>query len=115
MKKVCLSLLMGLMVQMTFGQTLEKMQWFNEPEQWEIKNNVLSMSVTPQSDYWRISHYGFTVDDAPFYYATYIIGKTNRTNIKNKSYKFHVCQFETSALFVLLLSETFCTFAILGI
>ena len=36
MKKVCLSLLMGLMVQMTFGQTLEKMQWFNEPEQWEI-------------------------------------------------------------------------------
>lgn len=45
----------------------------------------------------------------------YIIGKTNRTNIKNKSYKFHVCQFETSALFVLLLSETFCTFAILGI
>ena len=71
MKKVCLSLLMGLMVQMTFGQTLEKMQWFNEPEQWEIKNNVLSMSVTPQSDYWRISHYGFTVDDAPFYYATY--------------------------------------------
>ena len=71
MKKVCLSLLMGLMVQMTFGQTLEKMQWFNEPEQWEVKNNVLSMSVTPQSDYWRISHYGFTVDDAPFYYATY--------------------------------------------
>ena len=42
MKKVCLSLLMGLMVQITFGQTLEKMQWFNEPEQWEIKNNVLS-------------------------------------------------------------------------
>ena len=41
-------------------------------EQWEIKDNkVLTMSVTPQSDYWRISHYGFTVDDAPFYYATY--------------------------------------------
>lgn len=41
MKKVCLSLLMGLMVQMTFGQTLEKMQWFNEPEQWEIKNKCI--------------------------------------------------------------------------
>ena len=53
------------------SQTLEKMLWFNEPEQWEIKNNSLSMFVTPQSDYWRISHYGFTVDDAPFYYATY--------------------------------------------
>lgn len=29
------------------------------------------MTVTPKSDYWRISHYGFTVDDAPFYYAEY--------------------------------------------
>lgn len=29
------------------------------------------MDVTPKSDYWRISHYGFTVDDAPFYYAEY--------------------------------------------
>ena len=29
------------------------------------------MFVTPQSDYWRISHYGFTVDDAPFYHSTY--------------------------------------------
>lgn len=55
----------------TMAQNLEKMQWFNEPEKWEIKNNSLSMYVTPQSDYWRISHYGFTVDDAPFYYATY--------------------------------------------
>lgn len=44
------------------AQSLEKMQWFNEPEKWEIKNNTLSMYVTPQSDYWRISHYGFTVD-----------------------------------------------------
>ena len=53
------------------AQTLEKMQWFNEPAQWSIDGNALHMFVTPQSDYWRISHYGFTVDDAPFYYATY--------------------------------------------
>ena len=53
------------------AQSLDKMQWFNEPEQWEIKNNSLVMDVTPHTDYWRISHYGFTVDDGPFYYATY--------------------------------------------
>ncbi len=52
------------------AQTLESMQWFNEPESWSIKNNKLTMQVTPQSDYWRISHYGFTVDDAPFLYTT---------------------------------------------
>lgn len=53
------------------AQSLEKMQWFNEPEKWEVNNNTLNMYVTPQSDYWRISHYGFTVDDAPFLYTTY--------------------------------------------
>lgn len=53
------------------AQTLEKMNWFNEPASWSIKSGVLTMDVTPKSDYWRISHYGFTVDDAPFYYAEY--------------------------------------------
>lgn len=72
MKKLVASLFAAWAVQATVpAQTLDKMQWFNEPETWEIKENALSMFVTPQSDYWRISHYGFTVDDAPFYYATY--------------------------------------------
>ncbi|MBB4044743.1 hypothetical protein GGR06_002541 [Bacteroides reticulotermitis] len=71
MKKSILAILVLLCAQMGHSQTLEKMQWFNEPERWEIKNNTLSMFVTPQSDYWRISHYGFTVDDAPFLYTTY--------------------------------------------
>lgn len=53
------------------AQTWNKMQWFNEPEKWNIENNSLLMFVTPQTDYWRISHYGFTVDDAPFYYGEY--------------------------------------------
>lgn len=71
MKKIILGLIGLAMAQKGFAQSLEKMQWFNEPQKWEIKNNALTMSVTPQSDYWRISHYGFTVDDAPFYYSTY--------------------------------------------
>lgn len=53
------------------AQKLEKMQWFNEPAEWKIEKDILTMYVTPLSDYWRISHYGFTVDDAPFYYTTY--------------------------------------------
>lgn len=53
------------------AQTLEKMTWYNEPAKWAVCDGALLMEVTPKSDYWRISHYGFTVDDAPFYYATY--------------------------------------------
>ena len=68
MKKLFFAILTFISTQ-AMAQTLEKMQWFNEPENWEITDNTLSMSVTPHSDYWRISHYGFTVDDAPFYYT----------------------------------------------
>lgn len=71
MKKLILSFCVLSFIQKISAQTLEKMTWFNEPEKWEIKNNSLSMFVTPQSDYWRVSHYGFTVDDAPFYYTNY--------------------------------------------
>ena len=53
------------------AQTLEKMQWFNEPESYTIHKGTLEMDVPAQTDYWRIAHYGFTVDDGPFLYATY--------------------------------------------
>jgi regulation of enolase protein 1 (concanavalin A-like superfamily) len=68
-KSILLASLLALSLSAS-AQTLDRMQWFNEPESWEIKDNVLTMDVTPQSDYWRISHYGFTVDDAPFLYTT---------------------------------------------
>lgn len=71
MKKIVFLAVSILISGSIMAQSLEKMQWFNEPDKWEVKDNVLSMYVTPQSDYWRISHYGFTVDDAPFYYTTY--------------------------------------------
>jgi len=71
MKTIILGISSLFIAQTGFSQRLEKMTWFNEPQKWEIKDKTLTMFVTPQSDYWRISHYGFTVDDAPFYYSTY--------------------------------------------
>lgn len=70
MRNCFLTLLLFVVSTIVSAQTLEKMQWFNEPENWTIENETLTMDVTPQSDYWRISHYGFTVDDAPFLYTT---------------------------------------------
>lgn len=71
MKKLILIFAAAISAELASAQTLEKMNWFNEPAKWSVENGRLSMSVTPKSDYWRISHYGFTVDDAPFYYAEY--------------------------------------------
>lgn len=69
MKKLFFTLIYCMAIMGSTAQTLERMQWFNEPESWKTENGVLTMEVTPQSDYWRISHYGFTVDDAPFLYT----------------------------------------------
>ena len=52
------------------AQTPANMTWFNEPDTWKATGNKLEMFVTPKSDYWRKTHYGFTVDDGPFYYTT---------------------------------------------
>ncbi|ACU57602.1 DUF1349 domain-containing protein [Chitinophaga pinensis] len=71
MKRIIFGLLMITGMKAASAQTLEKMQWYNEPAEWKINNKTFTMFVTPQTDYWRISHYGFTVDDAPFYYTTY--------------------------------------------
>lgn len=71
MKRLLLAFSGLLLLNTAYSQTLEKMNWFNEPDNWNIEKGVLTMDVTPKSDYWRISHYGFTVDDAPFYYAEY--------------------------------------------
>ena len=69
MRKLFLSMAAGLLTASATAQTLERMQWFNEPESWEIKDGTLTMDVTPHSDFWRISHYGFTVDDGPVLYT----------------------------------------------
>lgn len=69
MKQIILAALMMLVSSTLAAQTLDRMSWFNEPESWSIRQGTLTMDVTPQSDYWRISHYGFTVDDAPFFYT----------------------------------------------
>ncbi len=48
---------------------MKSMHWLNEPKDWKVTESGLSFFVTPKTDYWRKTHYGFTVDDGPFYYA----------------------------------------------
>ena len=60
---------------------MKKMQWLNEPDKWQIiDDSSLSMFVTPNTDFWRKTHYGFTVDDGPFCYCT--LGGEFEVNVK---------------------------------
>ena len=44
------------------------MHWTNEPKQWSDKGGVLTATVDPGTDFWRVTHYGFIRDNGPFYW-----------------------------------------------
>jgi len=44
------------------------MKWSNKPEKWNFSNGILTVEVTPRSDYWQKTHYSFIADNGPFYY-----------------------------------------------
>lgn len=50
--------------------TLGKMNWFNEPKTWNVKENTLTMFPNPKSDFWCKTHYGYSFDNGSFYYDT---------------------------------------------
>ena len=70
MKKILFLIITVFAVNLLVSQDINKMNWLNEPSSWKVKDGNLKMNVTPESDFWRKTHYGFTVDDGPFYYTT---------------------------------------------
>jgi uncharacterized protein len=44
------------------------MRWSHEPKQWSAKNGVVTATVDPGTDFWRVTHYGFIRDNGPFYF-----------------------------------------------
>lgn len=103
MRHYFLTLLLFVVSTIVSAQTLEKMQWFNEPENWTIENETLTMDVTPQSDYWRISHYGFTVDDAPFLYTT----RGGEFEVKVKIFGEYKERFDQAGLMIRIDKENY--------
>jgi regulation of enolase protein 1 (concanavalin A-like superfamily) len=45
-----------------------QMRWSHEPKQWTAKNGVVSATVDPGTDFWRVTHYRFIRDNGPFYF-----------------------------------------------
>ncbi|MBP2471439.1 regulation of enolase protein 1 (concanavalin A-like superfamily) [Crossiella equi] len=40
--------------------------WLNEPPQWTIDGGTLTVRTAPDTDFWRITHYGFIRDTGHF-------------------------------------------------
>jgi regulation of enolase protein 1 (concanavalin A-like superfamily) len=44
------------------------MQWYNEPPNWEVKDDIILVNSGTKTDFWRETHYGFIRDNGHFFY-----------------------------------------------
>ena len=44
------------------------MQWFCEPQQWQVEGDRITVQVSGGTDFWRKTHYGFVRDNGHFGY-----------------------------------------------
>ncbi len=45
------------------------MDWYNEPPAWHVRDDMVTVTTGPDSDFWRVTHYGFVRDTGHFFYA----------------------------------------------
>ena len=48
-----------------FNFDLKKTFWIFEPKQHELKNDVITITTEPNTDFWQRTYYGFRNDNAP--------------------------------------------------
>jgi regulation of enolase protein 1 (concanavalin A-like superfamily) len=53
-----------------FAAPAPNRSWSHEPSHWKEADGVLTETVDPNTDYWRVTHYGFIRDNGPFRYQT---------------------------------------------
>ena len=41
--------------------------WLNQPKQFQVNQNSISLVTEPKTDFWQRSYYGFRNDNAPAY------------------------------------------------
>jgi regulation of enolase protein 1 (concanavalin A-like superfamily) len=54
------------------------MRWLNEPRQWSVKDDVLTVTADPETDFWRTTQYGY-VRDSGHVYGTDVPGDFDLT------------------------------------
>jgi uncharacterized protein len=49
---------------------MTNLHWLNPPPHWHIEKNSLHVTTGNNTDFWRVTHYGFIRDDGHVYYQT---------------------------------------------
>ena len=49
--------------------TFADMHWLNEPSEWSIENDLLSVTTGERTDFWCETHYGFVRDNGHFFHT----------------------------------------------
>ena len=44
------------------------MKWYNEPQSWQIEGDIIQVTSSQNTDFWRKTEYGFIRDNGHFYY-----------------------------------------------
>lgn len=44
------------------------MQWYNEPQNWQQQDDVITVTAERDTDFWRVTRHDFIKDDAHFYF-----------------------------------------------
>ncbi|NPV01554.1 MAG: DUF1349 domain-containing protein [Brevinematales bacterium] len=47
------------------------MEWLNPPAHFSGDNGVIKITTLPKTDFWRVTHYDFTKQNAHFYHRTF--------------------------------------------
>lgn len=48
---------------------MNTMQWLNPPPVWSEGRSSITVTTGPRTDFWRVTHYGFTRDSGHFYHT----------------------------------------------
>ena len=48
-----------------FNFDLKKVFWIFEPKQYELKEDIITITTDPNTDFWQRTYYGFRNDNAP--------------------------------------------------
>lgn len=75
-----------------------RLQWYNPPQNWQIRDSRLVIEPDAKTDYWRKTHYGFIADNGHFLW-TEVTGDI----IMTTHVRFHpVHQYDQAGLMVRL-------------